>query len=195
LVSYNQLAGSFHAQAHLIGSHTIEEGITRYGNPSEETEADCMKPTRDESLPYWMIIDSTGRLEGLLHEVRKFELNRDVIVFVSKNTPLSYIEYLKDRAYPYHVFGDEKVDLNQMMDCISKDYEIDTILVDSGRILGNLLLRKKLVSHVSMLVHPVIVGEKGYYLFSSITDTISLKLEQSEVFDDEYVWLCYEVQN
>ena len=84
-----QIAGSFDAQAHLIGSYTIEDGIKRYGNPSEETEEDYIKPSRDESLPHWMIIDSTGRLEGLLHEVRRFELNRDVVVFVTENTPAS----------------------------------------------------------------------------------------------------------
>ena len=194
LEHHYRIVGQFHAQAHLIGSNTIKEGIKRYGTVSEETDKDFSKPVRDETLPYWMIIDSTGKLEGLLHEVRRFELNRDVIVCVSKKTPPSYIDYLKKRQYSYHVIGDDKVDLEKMMDCISREYQVDTVLVDSGRILGDILLNNGMVSSVSILIHPFLVGEKGYYLFSDISKRIRLKLERSEIIDDEYVWLFYHKQ-
>ena len=81
-----------------------------------------------------------------------------------------------------------------MMDCISSEYQVDTVLVDSGRILGDILLNNQMVSSVSILIHPFLVGEKGYYLFSDIYKRIKLKLERSEIIDDEYVWLFYRIQ-
>ena len=75
LLRHYQIAGDYHPQAHLIGSNTIQVGIDLDGKgvPPEKPR-DFQKPERDSTLPYWVILDSQGKLQGLLHTCRRFEL-------------------------------------------------------------------------------------------------------------------------
>ena len=68
-----QIAAEYCPDAHLIGSTTIKVGIDLYGDgvPPESTQ-DFQKPQRDSTLPYWVIIDSRARLQGILHTCRRF---------------------------------------------------------------------------------------------------------------------------
>lgn len=191
-----QIAGNFKPDAHLIGSNTILTGIELYGEgtPPEEI-IDFEKPRRDESLPYWVIVDTKGLLLGELHALRKFEFSRDVIILISKRTPKDYITYLKERNYDHHVLGNEQVDLERALAFLVEKYKVNTILTDTGQILGNLLLNHELVKKISLLVHPVIVGKGSDNMFTKIENDISLSMEQCEVLDDGYVWLLYGIEN
>lgn len=191
-----QIAGSFNPNAHLIGSNTIKAGIELYeeGVPPEE-EKDFDKPQRENSLPYWVIPDTSGKLKGLLHTCRRFEFCRDVIVFLSERTTKEYIEYLRDRNYDYHIVGKKWVSLKNSLDLLSSEYKVKRVLVDTGRILGNLLLEQGLVSKLSLLIHPVIVGAKSYNMFASINKQTGLRLSKHEVFPGGYIWLVYSIKS
>jgi 2,5-diamino-6-(ribosylamino)-4(3H)-pyrimidinone 5'-phosphate reductase len=190
-----ELLGKYNPDIHLIGSHTITAGIELYGDgvPSEVT-SDFEKPKRKKNLPLWVLIDSKGKLEGLLHTCRRFELCRDVIVLVSKKTPKRYLNYLDERKYDHHCIGCDSVDLRQALILLSKKYHAKTILTDTGRILGNLLLNKGLVDEISLLVHPVIVGKKSYNMFSEIKKNLSVSLMRCERLEKQYVWLVYQIK-
>ena len=113
-----QLARNYKPDAHLIGSNTIKSGVELYGDIHQEEKKDFHKPERDDTLPYWVIIDSKGVLQNLLHEVRRFEYCKDVIVLLSKKTPDAYIKYLSDRNYDFHYLGNECVDLKGSLELI-----------------------------------------------------------------------------
>lgn len=189
-----QIAGSYKPDVHLIGSNTVKTGIELYGEgvPLEE-KRDFEKPKRAESLPYWVIPDTKGALEGLLHTCRRFEFCKDVIVLVSEETPKNYLEHLKERNYDYHVVGEKHVDLAKALELLSAKYGVKNVLADTGRVLGNLLLNQGLTSEISLLVHPVIVGNKSYGIFSNVDEAVHLKLEKTEVLREGYVWLVYTV--
>jgi len=189
-----QIAGNYHPDAHLIGSNTVKVGIELYseGVPPEEVK-DFDKPKRAESLPYWVIPDTKGALKGLLHNCRRFELCRDVIVLMSEETPKEYLEHLEERNYNYHVVGKKHVDLENALGFLSAKYRVKKILADTGRILGNLLLNQGLASEISLLIHPIIVGNKAYNIFSNVSEAISLELDKAELLDKGYVWLVYNV--
>jgi len=189
-----QIAGKYHPDAHLIGSNTAKIGVTLYSNeiPKEEKE-DFKKPKRDSTLPYWVIIDTKGALKGILHIARRFEFSRDIIVLISEDTPKEYITYLKERNYDYRKVGKEHVDMKTALETLAKDYAIKTILTDTGRILNNLLLNQGLVSEISLLIHPLIVGKNAYPMFSEVDKTLNLTLHKKEIFDNGYVWLVYKV--
>jgi riboflavin biosynthesis pyrimidine reductase len=68
-------------------------------------------------------------------------------------------------------------------------------LTDTGRILGNLLVKQGLVSELSLLIHPVIVGKKSYNIFGDINENISLKLKKQRTFPQGYLWLVYSTKN
>jgi 2,5-diamino-6-(ribosylamino)-4(3H)-pyrimidinone 5'-phosphate reductase len=189
-----QIAGNYKPDAHLIGSNTVKVGAELYGDgvPLEEAK-DFEKPKRAESLPYWVIPDTEGALKGLLHTCRRFEFCKDVIVLVSEETSKEYIEHLEERNYGYHVVGKKHVNLEKALELLSAKYGVKKVLADTGRILGNLLLNQGLASEISLLIHPIIVGNKSYSIFSNVSEAISLKLDKAEILDKRYVWLVYTV--
>jgi 2,5-diamino-6-(ribosylamino)-4(3H)-pyrimidinone 5'-phosphate reductase len=189
-----QIAGNYQPDAHLIGSNTVKVGAELYGEgvPPEEAK-DFEKPERAESLPYWVIPDTEGALKGLLHTCRRFEFCKDVVVLVSEETPKGYLEHLEERNYDYHVVGKKHVDLEKALELLSAKYGVKKVLADTGRILGNLLLNQGLASEISLLIHPIIVGNKSYSIFSNVSEAISLKLCKAELLDKGYVWLVYTV--
>jgi riboflavin biosynthesis pyrimidine reductase len=71
---------------------------------------------------------------------------------------------------------------------------INRILADTGRVLGNLLLNTGLVSNLSLLVQPLIVGSNGYRMFDDISNDINLSLVKTELLEKGVVWLHYEIQ-
>jgi 2,5-diamino-6-(ribosylamino)-4(3H)-pyrimidinone 5'-phosphate reductase len=191
-----QLAGKYSADAHLIGSNTVKMGIVQFGEgvPAEEAK-DFQKPKSAEHLPYWVIVDTKGSARGLLHVCRRFEFCRDVIVLISEGTPKEYVEYLKERNYDFHFVGKARVNLKKAFELLASKYGVKTVVTDTGRILGNLLLNQALVSEISLLVHPVIVGNKAYSMFTDVKRLVRLRLRKKQTFGDGYVWLVYEVIN
>jgi len=119
---------------------------------------------------------------------------RDVIVLVSESTPQRYLNYLDERQYDYHCVGCESVDLRQALVLLSKEYHPKTILTDTGRILGNLLMNQGFVNEISLLIHPVIVGNKSYNMFRDIEKNLSVSLLKCERLEKQYVWLVYTVK-
>lgn len=189
-----EIAASFNADAHLIGSNTIKTGISLYGNPSREEITDFDKPNRNDSLPFWIIIDSRGILKGSLHEVRRFEGCKDIILLTSKKTSKEYFTYLDERNYTYYCFGDDHVNIEKAIQFLSEKYNIDVILVDTGSILGNILLDQGLVNEISLLIHPVIVGKNAYQMFARIPSPLDLKLKKKKMYENNYIWATYHVE-
>lgn len=191
-----KIVGDYKPDAHLIGSNTIKNGIELYGNDiTIEEEKDYQKQKRKKSLPYWVIIDTKGQLKGLLHICRRFEFCKDVIVLVSEKTPKTYLDYLKERNYDYHIVGKNQVDLKRGLELLYKKYQVKIILTDTGRILGNILINQGLVSEISILIHPIIVGNKSYYMFSDVNINLKLKLIRKEILENNYIWLAYRIEN
>jgi 2,5-diamino-6-(ribosylamino)-4(3H)-pyrimidinone 5'-phosphate reductase len=190
-----KIAGSYNPDAHLIGSETIIKGIEMFGEEvPDESPADFTAPVRSPDLPWWIIVDSGGKLKGILHSCRRFELCRDVMVLVSEATPRDYIKHLEERNYNFIVSGKGKVDIQQALKQIMEKFGIVKILTDTGRVLGNLLLNMGLVSEISLLVHPIIIGEKSYQMFSDIIKNPKLKLLKSEILENDYVWMVYRIE-
>jgi 2,5-diamino-6-(ribosylamino)-4(3H)-pyrimidinone 5'-phosphate reductase len=193
-----QIAGKYKADANLIGSNTIKVGVEIYGGEvPPENEADFQKPERDNSLPYWIIVDSKGITKGLLHTCRSFEFCKDVIVLISQNTSQDYINYLRERNYDFVVCGDKHVDFKKAFSILLQQYDLRMILIDAGPMLNGVLLSKDLIDEISLLMHPVLVGKKQDKLLAYLNmeaKSINLKLLSHEVLDGELILLRYQVQ-
>ncbi|MCW4010540.1 MAG: RibD family protein [Candidatus Bathyarchaeota archaeon] len=189
------IAAKFKPDAHLVGSNTVKVGIQMFQKeiPAEE-DRDFVKPNRESALVYWVIPDSNGALKGLLHVCRRFDYCKDVIVLVSEKTPDDYLSYLTERHYDYFVVGKDHVDLKTSLEVLAEKYAITTVLTDAGRILTNLLLQQGLVSEVSLLIHPVIVGKEPYRVFDQIEGSYALALKNSVPLENNFVWLTYTVK-
>jgi 2,5-diamino-6-(ribosylamino)-4(3H)-pyrimidinone 5'-phosphate reductase len=188
-----QIARRYCPDAHLIGSNTVKTGIELYSEDVHLEEVNHQRTKKDTNLPYWVIPDTKGILKGLLHICRGFEFCRDVLVLVSEKTPTDYIDYLEQKKYNYHIMGKDHVNLEASLKLLSSKYKVKKVLADTGRILSNLLLEYGLVSEISLLVHPIIVGRNSYNIFGNISRNFNLKLIKEETFDNKYVWLVYKL--
>lgn len=189
-----KIAGAYKPDAHLIGSSTIIAGNEMFGEGiTDESEQDFKQPERDNNLPWWIIVDSGGRLKGMLHTCRRFEYCRDLILLVSETTQVDYIDHLKERNYRYIIAGKEKVNIRDALDILQKKFKIKKILTDTGMILDNILINSGLTNEISLLIHPLIVGEQCYSVFSNIKGILNLKLMKSEQFANGCVWNVYNI--
>jgi len=189
-----KIAGDYKPDAHLIGADTIISGNEMFGEGiPEELPSDFKQPDRDKNLPWWIVVDSRGRLKGMLHTCRRFEFCRDVILLVSESTPADYLMNLKERNYSFIIAGQDKVDLKFAIDRLREKFSIARILTDTGRILGNILINMGMVDEISLLVHPLLVGEKCYPMFSDVKGNLNLKLKKYETFENGCVWAVFSV--
>ena len=187
-----KIAGAFNADMHLVGSNTAKIGIDLFLEEiPPETQDDFKKPTKN-GIP-WVIPDTTGKMKELLHILRQSEYCQDAIILISERTSNDYIEYLKERNYDFYVVGKDKCNLKQSLELLNKNYKVKTILTDTGSILSNLLVQQGLVSEISLLIHPVVVGRKGYNMFGYLEDNFKLELINKESFEKGYVWNLYRI--
>lgn len=189
-----QLAGRYAPDANLIGSETIIAGQEMFGDGiPEEEERDFAVPPRDPDLPWWVVVNSGGRLMGMLHTCRRFEYCRDVIILVSESTPESFLKHLEERNYRYIKTGKAKIDLRSALSILSEKYGIKKILTDTGQILGSILINENMVDEISLVVHPLLKGGSSYHIFGMVTSDIHLSLLTEERFENGCVWLTYKV--
>ncbi|UCD26685.1 MAG: dihydrofolate reductase family protein [Candidatus Bathyarchaeota archaeon] len=187
-----KIAGNFNSNMHLVGSNTAKIGIDLFLKEiPQETQDDFKKPNKKGVL--WAIPDTTGKMKGLLHVLRQSEYCKDAILLISEKTSKEYIRYLKERNYNYHVVGKDKCNLRQSLELLNEKYNAKTILTDTGSILSNLLIKHGLVSEISLLFHPVVVGRKAYNLFTYLDKSLKLELTKNESFEKGYFWNLYRI--
>jgi 2,5-diamino-6-(ribosylamino)-4(3H)-pyrimidinone 5'-phosphate reductase len=191
------IMGSYEPDAMIVGSNTAKTGTEFFCQkiPPEE-ESDFKKPEiqPDDTRAYWMIADSKGILEGLMHVFRRSEYSKDVIVLVSEKTPEPYINYLKERNYDFIRAGADRVDIKQALEIANERYGFKLVVSDSGGILNSILLEKGLVEEISLVLTPEIVGKNGTNLFRGVEKSgIQLELIRNEIVEKKYVHLVYRV--
>jgi 2,5-diamino-6-(ribosylamino)-4(3H)-pyrimidinone 5'-phosphate reductase len=172
LEKYYQIVGNYHPDAMLVGSATAKAGIEMYSDGiPEESPSDFIKPPRiatGTELPYWVIPDNNGMLQGRLHVFRRSGHCKDVIILLSERSPESYVKYLLERNYETIITGHEDVDLNRSLELLFDKYSCSTVVTDSGGHLNRALLEQGLVDEISLLVHPVLVDAKYQKLFRNL---------------------------
>lgn len=189
------VAAELGATARLVGSVTMLTGLDHGGaapTPDPGPQAD-RPPTGRDDADYWFLVDSGAHLHGRLHELRAFPGLRDVVVLVSGATTADYLAYLDERGYAYCVAGDDHVMLGEALPWIRQQYGVERIIVDSGPILTRVTLDHDLVDEISLLVHPVAVGQSGRRLFEGSPRVQRLELIASKTLEYGVVHLHYRV--
>ncbi len=193
MATHYKIAGNFKADIHLLGSNTAIEGLKLfYRKLPREREKDLAKPKTNGKLPLWVIPDSTGKLLGKLHVLRQSGFCHDIAILTASSTPKAYLRYLTERNYDWHYMGKRPLDYAQVFMLLAKAYGARTVLTDAGKTLNGILLDSGLVDEVSLLVHPVIIGEKRFSLFAEVTAGIEMKLIQCKPSSGK-TWLLYRV--
>ena len=188
---------AFEPGAVLAGSTTAKTGIELFMEINEtETEADRHRPAvlPDDPRPVSVIVDSRGVLKDLLHFYRNMEHTKDVIVLVSEATPEDYLDYLREREYPFIRCGRERVDLKAAIRELGERFGIARVVSDSGPDLNNVLIREGIADTISLIVHPVIAGDREKILFDRVGGRVTLELQKAVPLEQGTVHLLYAVK-
>jgi len=191
-----RVVGCIGADALLVGSQTAKSGLVLFqATVTAEEPSDFQKPVLepDDERLLWVIPDSQGLLQGLLHMYRRSGFVKDIVVLVSTRTPKPYLTYLKQRNYDYIVAGCDHVDYKTALEVLYRRYGVETVVTDSGGVLASVLIEAELVDEVQLLVAPQVVGKNAISLFRSLNQPLKLCLICSEVISESFVLLYYRV--
>jgi 2,5-diamino-6-(ribosylamino)-4(3H)-pyrimidinone 5'-phosphate reductase len=190
LEKYYSIVGSYNPDAMLVGSATAKTGIEMYADSiPDESPSDFVKPPRittGRELPYWVIPDNHGMLQGRLHVFRRSGYCKDVIILLSEKSPESYAKYLLERNYETIITGHEDVDLRRSLELLHEKYSCNTVVTDSGGNLNRALLEKGLVDEISILINPILVDQKYPKLFRNLDfyqNSVQLELIKATTLD------------
>ncbi len=192
---------SLDPDAMLIGSNTAKTGAEMFAGtiPAEEP-SDLVKPPQanGNSRPYWIIADSRGILEGILHVFRRSEYCQDVIVLVSERSPASYIQYLRQRNLGYIATGTEHVDYRRALERCNERYGFRRIITNCGSTLCGVLLDQGLVNMISLVITPAITGKESGKESTGLfrkagKPCLNLELLRQEVFSGGHLHVLYRV--
>ena len=150
---------------------------------------------------YLIVIDSKGKIKNWDIIKKQAWWNDTPIALCSKSTPDEYLLLLEKNKINYLIAGIEKVDLKFALEELNKIYSINTIRIDSGGVLGGILLRQKLVDEISIVYAPQLTGGKSpktIYVAEdpeSFNEVIDLEIIKTEVLENNYIWHRYKIIN
>nr|WP_303716176.1 dihydrofolate reductase family protein [Methanoculleus marisnigri] len=133
-------------------------------------------------------------LKDLLHFYRNLEHTKDVVVLVSETTPEDYLDYLREREYPFIRCGRERVDLRGALRELGERFGISRVVSDSGPDLNDVLVREGIADTISLIVHPVIAGDGEKKLFDRVGGRVTLELQKAVPMEQGTVHLVYAVK-
>ncbi len=195
---YYGLVGVFKEQATLAGADTVLSGATHEGVAADSSEIVTTGAVPAHDRPLLVIPDSRGRVR-----VWRWMLSQPYwkagVALCSATTPEEYLEYVEGSGVDRIIAGDDHVNLVEALAIFAGRYGVERIRVDSGGTLNGLLLRLGLVSEISLLVAPVLMGDDRSQSFyrgpqmSPARDCPELRLTSREQLNGDYLWLRYAV--
>lgn len=208
LQQYYELVSTWKEDATLAGSDTF---LRAASEAPPEDESALLPPRVDphDPRPILAVPDSRGRIRSW-HYLRSLPYWRGFVALCSRSTPPEYLRYLKERHIDIIIAGEDHVDLRAALAELNSRYGVKVVRVDAGGTLNGLLLSQGLVSELSVLVYPCLVGgsqaggKGGSGIFvapgrpaarspDGSIEAIQLKLMAAEKLKGDVMWLRYEV--
>lgn len=194
---YYEIVPRLKADADLSGSRTMLNSFTP-DDPQSAFGVEYDTWINNPKRAMLVVVDSQAQIKNWSLIIRQ-PWWRDHIAFCSQATPESHLEYLKDLGVKTIVHGQHNVDLRRALNELHLRFGVNTVRVDSGGLLNGVLLRAGLVSQVSVVINPELVGgisPRSMFVASDLTSelgVIPLKLQHMENIRGDYVWLVYKV--
>ncbi len=194
---FYRLARGIHEDAILTGTDTLLEGP---GLPAADDDVAPKPEETSGSGPLLAVVDGRGRFDKW-NWLRKQAYWRDALALVCAATPQPAVERLRELGVTVVAAGAGRVDLRTALEALNAMHGVKTVRVDSGGALSGALLRAGLLSEVSVLLEPVLVGGVSPRTFLrgpdplSLNDVRHLHLSAMERFDDGLIWLRYSVES
>jgi 2,5-diamino-6-(ribosylamino)-4(3H)-pyrimidinone 5'-phosphate reductase len=194
---YYEVIRSFHAEVDLSGTGTML-AATVPDDPQAAFGGAYEQWSRIADKPMLAVVDSRGQIRNW-EALKKQPWWRGQVALCSESTPGEHIKYLQDTGIDYLVAGQERVDLRKALEELNARFGTRIIRTDCGGTLNGVLLRAGLVSEVSVIVNPTLVGgtsPRTIYAAPDLTTedgVVKLKMLHMQRMNEDFVWLRYEV--
>jgi 2,5-diamino-6-(ribosylamino)-4(3H)-pyrimidinone 5'-phosphate reductase len=177
---FYEIAGTFQEDVTLVGADTILA--------QETALATAPRPGPAPEGPLLAVVDGRARVREW-NALRDAGHWSDVLALHCETTP----PRPPDRGVREVIVGGERVDLAGAIDELGRLAEAKVIRVDSGGALTGALLRARLLDEVSLLVHPVLVGETSprFWYGAQSGVFIDFELVAAESREGDLMWLRY----
>ncbi|MDW5561648.1 MAG: dihydrofolate reductase family protein [Methanomassiliicoccus sp.] len=186
---YYSLISTWKEDLTLCGSETMmRSGIEMWEHDG----------STDPSRPLLAVVDSRGRFRSWGRAVPSMYW-RAGVALCSELTPREHLEYLRKEGVEVMVAGRDKVDLRAALEMLSEKHAVKVIRVDSGGTLNGVLLQAGLVSEVSVMVQPQLIGGASPSSLFQVPDLppgergLKAELISSRELKGGAVWLRYRV--
>lgn len=191
LGQYYGVVSTWREDATLVGSETI---LTAPEGTSADPDDEPPLPSPGDNRPLLVVADSRGRVR-CWQVLRNAGYWRDMVALCSRSTPRTHTDWLRSRRVHTIIAGEIRVDLPAALRELAERFDVHTIRVDSGGTLNGSLLREGLVSEISVVIHPCIVGraEHAILVQGALPVPAGLRLLDMQTLPGGLVWLRYEI--
>lgn len=194
---YFQKHRDYHADAFMCGRITMEESfIDKKLNLSSYQNKQISRNdyiARKHSF-YAVSIDTHGKLawqDCFIHDEDPGYNDAHIIEVLCENVDDAYLAYLQDKKISYIFCGKEKLDLQLMLQKLNNYFDIKTLLLEGGGVLGGAFIKENLIDELSFVVAPFIEDNDGIDAFNNQKhNTIEYKLKQTQLLDNG-LWMRY----
>ena len=161
----------------LVGINTI-----LHDNPHLTVSEKYYKSDRH---PMRVVLDSTCKIP-LDAEVITRHPELKTIIATSKRASHEKINKLRELGVDVVVFGENEVDLKQLLMYLRKKYDVKVLMVEGGGLVIGSFFKMALVDYLRVSVSPVLFGDNAISMvrgtvFCSVEDSPKLKLEAVEL--------------
>ncbi|MBU1671808.1 MAG: RibD family protein [Actinobacteria bacterium] len=189
---YYELAGAVGENATLCGADTILAGLEEFGDDAGSFSED-LPPGRRASLPLLVVTDSRGRVRSW-EQFLRMPFWRSGVSLCAESTPPEHLDYLDGVGIEVIRAGEVRVDLRAALEELSSRFGVERVRVDSGGSLNGALLKEGLVSEVSALVSPLVVGDSQVpFFYGAFRQPVEMELLSAEELRGDHVLLRYRI--
>jgi 2,5-diamino-6-(ribosylamino)-4(3H)-pyrimidinone 5'-phosphate reductase len=191
--AYYELASTWKEDATLVGADTMLSAPDEIP-PEDDSAFQPWPQMENDTRPLLVIPDSHGRVRSW-HYLKTLPYWRGGIALCSKTTPPEHLAYLDARRITRITAGDTHVDMRAALEELYKSHGVKTLRMDSGGTLNGIMLLAGLVSEISLLIHPQLVGSADVKSFLITHQPCGVRLELAgvEKRGEALVWLRYKV--
>ncbi|WP_375769594.1 RibD family protein [Archangium gephyra] len=197
LAEYERTAGTFGAQAWIIGRVSMEPYAGKARVPKRKARQPIPRTdfiAKHDAESYAIALDPSGKLTWKSGSIDE----EHVITVLTEQVSDDYLAFLQAQGVSYLFGGKTELNLERVLQKLRKDFGIKKLLLEGGGKINGSFLAAGLIDELSVLLAPVADGGIGTpSLFDAKEGrgpARALKLVSMERRKGDLLWLRYKVK-
>jgi 2,5-diamino-6-(ribosylamino)-4(3H)-pyrimidinone 5'-phosphate reductase len=174
----------------------MESLASKSRRPSKRTKQSIPKTdfvANRESKSYAIAIDPSGKINWASNQID----SDHIIAVLTERVSSDYLAFLQSKKVSYLFGGKAGIDLDKVLEKLTKEFEIKKLLLEGGGKINGAMLGAGLIDELSFLVAPVADGSVGAPTLFDVEapswKTCQLELLSTRKVGGGVLWLRYKV--